>query len=82
VINGKSSQGEACYRYIFVCYDNIFVIAEAPQEIITTIAKFYRLKDGSIGEPKYYLGAQAKKHTIPAYPPKPVWALSTEKYVM
>lgn len=54
---------------------------EAPQEIITTIAKRYRLKEGSVGPPTYYFGAQIRKHTLSENPSRQIWTLSTEKYV-
>jgi hypothetical protein len=45
------------------------------------LAKTYCLKEGSVGEPQTYLGAQIKKHTLQDNPSKQVWAMSAEKYI-
>lgn len=44
------------------------------------ISKRFKLKDGSIKEPKLYLGADVEKCQIPEDQGKIQWALSSTKY--
>jgi hypothetical protein len=81
IINGFPTRGAAYYKYIFVDVNDILVLAEKPREIIDVIAKAYRLKEDSVMEPKSYLGAQIRRHTIPENPTKSVWTMSAEKYL-
>jgi hypothetical protein len=62
-------------------YIDILVLAENPKSIMDVLAKTYHLKEGSVGEPHTYLGAQIKKHTLQDNPSKQVWAMSAEKYI-
>jgi hypothetical protein len=81
IIAGERFRGQAYYKYIFVYVDDILVLAENPKSIMDVLAKTYRLKEGSAGEPQTYLGAQIKKHTLQDNPSKQVWAMSAEKYI-
>ena len=44
-------------------------------------SKLYRLKEGSIGKPTTYLGAQITEHRFPDEPQFLSWAMSSAKYV-
>jgi len=46
-----------------------------------TIGKTYRFKDGSVGPPKTYLGAEVKEFQPPHNPTVGMWSLSADKYV-
>jgi len=81
IIAGKGFRGQAYYQYIFVYVDDILVLAENPKDIMEVLAKTYHLKEGSVGKPQTYLGAQIKKHNLQDNPSKQVWAMSTEKYI-
>jgi hypothetical protein len=72
--------GVEYYKYIFVYVDDLLVLSENPQAILKTIGEIYRLKNDSIAKPLTYLGAVIKEHKVPDYP-KPIWSMSTEKYV-
>jgi hypothetical protein len=45
------------------------------------LQKFYRLKEGSIGKPSTYLGAQIREHHLPDNPGKRIWSMSADKYL-
>jgi hypothetical protein len=81
IIAGKGFRGQAYYQYIFVYVDDILVLAENPKDIMEVLAKTYHLKEGSVGKPQTYLGAQIKKHNLQDNPSKQVWAMSTEKNI-
>jgi len=52
------------WSYILVYSDDLLVIHHDPQRIMDYLASCYTLKDGSVMEPKVYLGAQVKKWYI------------------
>ena len=73
--------GELYYEYVAVYVDDILVIAENPKQTMDCLAKLYRLKEGSVGEPSQYLGAQIMEHHFPEEPRFLAWAMSSAKYV-
>jgi hypothetical protein len=73
--------GEHYYEYIFVYVDDILVISIAPEQTMTTLAKFYRLKENSVAKPSTYLGANIREHRLPDNPNKVMWSMSAEKYL-
>jgi hypothetical protein len=45
------------------------------------LSKLYRLKEGSVGKPSQYLGAQIAEHPFPDDPGCTTWSMSSAKYV-
>ena len=58
----------------------ICACGESPQSQMDAIAKRFKLKDGSVEEPKLYLGANIEKFEIPEDLEKFQCALSSTKY--
>jgi len=73
--------GEHYYDYIFVYVDDLLVISAYATQIMETIGKSYRFKDGSVGPPKTYLGAEIKEFRQPYDPTSSMWSMSADKYV-
>jgi Reverse transcriptase (RNA-dependent DNA polymerase) len=67
------------YERLLVYVDDILAISEEPEEIMKMIAEAYRLKEGSVMEPKIYLGADISK--IQMADGRECWAMSAEGYV-
>jgi hypothetical protein len=74
--------GEHYYDYIFVYVDDLLVISAYAKQIMETIGKTYRFKDGSVGPPKTYLGAEIKEFRQPYDPASSMWSMSADKYVL
>ncbi len=68
------------YEYVFIYVNRILVLLVHPQETMLTLSKFYQLKEGSIGKPTTYLGAQIREHRLPDNPGKRIWNMSADKY--
>lgn len=73
--------GELYYEYVAVYVDDILVVAENPKQTMDCLAKLYRLKEGSVGKPSQYLGAQIMEHRFPEEPQFLAWAMSSARYV-
>jgi len=52
---------ETYYEIILVYVDDVLAILETPQSILDDLSKFYVLKEGSVGPPTCYLGADISK---------------------
>ena len=75
------ASGEKYYEYIFVYVDDILVVSEKPAVTMDTIGKAYRLKEGSVGPPTQYLGAQIKPHRFDDMPGSVFWSMGSARYV-
>jgi hypothetical protein len=73
------SDGTKYYELLLVYVDDILAISTGPREIIQNIDDCYKMKEGSIGPPDTYLGAQIYKHSLPDG--SWAWGMSSEKYV-
>ena len=60
--------GELYYEYLAIYVNDILVIGENPKQTMDCLAKLYRLKEGSVGNPSQYLGAQIMEHHFPEEP--------------
>jgi hypothetical protein len=49
--------GEKIWEYVLVYSDDLLVVSHNPQEILTKIDQYFKLKDGSVKAPDQYLGA-------------------------
>ena len=74
---GTKASGFAFYVLVYV--DDMLVISDNPQRTMKALADCYRLKEGSVGKPTSYLGAQVIEWRFPEDPTKVRWALSSEK---
>ena len=62
------------------CYvDDCLCIGHNAEQELYKIHKFFKMKDGSIGDPDIYLGAKVKQMELPNG--VKVWALSSSKYI-
>ena len=67
------------YSYVLLYVDDCLCICHNAEQELHKIDKFFIMKDGSIGDPDIYLGANVKQME----PPNGVkaWALSSNKYI-
>lgn len=77
------SDGTEYYSYVLCYVDDVLVIDERPEVMIELLRQTYKLKDGSVGPPTSYLGADVKEHYIPnsSEPGKKRWAMSANGYI-
>jgi Reverse transcriptase (RNA-dependent DNA polymerase) len=73
------SQHHTYYERILVYVDDILAISDNPEAIMVKIAEMYRLKDGSVCEPKLYLGADLAKRSLASG--LECWSMSAEGYI-
>ena len=67
------------YSYILVYVDDILILDKLPEKYMTMIQEKFPVKQGSITEPKIYLGANIGKVS---YPDGSVaWTMSSDSYV-
>jgi hypothetical protein len=73
------------WEYLLAYVDDILVISHDPRAIIDALSKSVTFKQGSVGPPKSYLGADVFQITIHDAtldtPAKQVWAMSATEYV-
>eukprot|EP00957_Ditylum_brightwellii_P022076 1665497-Ditylum_brightwellii.AAC.1 len=53
------------WEYVLIYVDDILHIAYDTHPVMKELAKLYELKEGSVGEPKRYLGANVEKYQLP-----------------
>ena len=53
--------GEAYYAYLIVYVDDIWSIDEKPEDAIDQIRETFRIKEGIVGFPSIYLGANIRQ---------------------
>ena len=71
--------GTKYYEYLLVYVDDILCISHNTKAIMDELAALYRLKEGSVGPPERYLGADTKK--TQANSGLECWAMSSDSYV-
>ena len=58
----KKADGAEYYEYVLLYTDDALVISENPERILhEQIGRYFKLKEGSIGPPKLYLGGNVRK---------------------
>ena len=67
------------YAYILLYVDDMLCIHHDDEKIINIIGKYFKMKDGSIGDPDMYLGAKLRKTRLPNE--VEAWATIPSKYV-
>jgi Reverse transcriptase (RNA-dependent DNA polymerase) len=77
--NDHPGTKEQYYEKLLVYVDDILCASHDPGAVMDVIAKLYRLKEGSVGEPKRYLGANIGK--MQTEDGRTVWYMSAESYI-
>ena len=67
------------YSYVLLYVDACPHICHNAEQELHKIDKFFKMKDGSIGDPDIYLGAKVKQMELPNG--VKAWALSSSKYI-
>lgn len=80
---GVKANGDQYWKYVITYVDDICCAMEHPKEFMDKIGARLTLKEGSVKEPDFYLGADIKKYYIDGAEDagKPRWAMSSETYV-
>jgi hypothetical protein len=73
--------GTRYYEYLLVYVDDTLVFSHEPQVTMTALSKLYRMKEGSIGKPTKYLGADVIEYRLPTDHQRPKWGFSSQQYV-
>ena len=71
--------GTKYYEYLLVYVDDILCVSHKTAAIMDELAARYRLKEGSVGPPERYLGADTK--ITQASSGLECWAMSSDSYV-
>jgi hypothetical protein len=71
--------GSTYYELLLVYVDDILAISCEPAHIIQAIDDCYKMKEGSVGPPDIYLGAQIYRHSLPDG--SSAWGMSSAKYI-
>ena len=57
-----SDKGQEYYEYVLLWTDDCLVISHRPEYVLREeIGKYFKLKDESIGPPKFYLGGKMRQ---------------------
>ena len=75
----EKSDGEKVYEYILVYTDDILAIGIDPKDTLRRLDHYYKLKEGSVGDPDLYLGAKLRKMELPNG--NYAWTQSPAQYV-
>ena len=67
------------YSYVLLDVDDCLCICHNAEQEPHKIDKFFKMKDGSVGDPDIYLGAKVKQMELPNA--VKAWALSSSKYI-
>ena len=74
------SNNHKYYSYVLLYVDDVLCIHHDGESTIKIIDKYFKMKDGSIGDPDLYLGAKLRKTRLPNG--VEAWATSPSKYVI
>ena len=74
-----TDSGHEYYEMLFVYVNDILSVSHNPQETIAEIMTNFKPKDGSIKEPKIYLGGDVAKMQLPDR--HKVWTTSPRTYI-
>ncbi len=69
--------GVAVWEYVLVYSDDLLVVSGDPLEILTRIDQYYKLKEGSVGPPEKYLGANVGQLNVQG---TDCWYMSSQLY--
>ena len=71
--------GTEYYAYVLVYVDDVLYLHHDPDTFMNRLAEVYRLKDGSVGEPGRYLGANIEK--VQLDDGSVAWSMTSREYV-
>lgn len=75
----RRENGTEYYELCLVYVDDILLVSHDPKPSLLRIGASYELKEGSLGHPETYLGAQVYQHYL--RDGRKAWGMSSEKYV-
>ena len=75
----QKANGEDYYKLLLVYADDGLTCSHAPQSIMDNLAMSYDLKEGSVREPRIYLGEEIKKYQVISG--KEHYSMSSKKYM-
>ena len=67
------------YAYVLVYVNDVLHLHHDLDTFMNCLAEVYRLKDGSVGEPDRYLGANIDK--VQLYDGSVAWSMTSREYV-
>jgi hypothetical protein len=76
---GVKPDGFRYYQMILVYVDDILHLSHDPDIVINALRKAYELKEGSVGPPDRYLGANVER--VQLNDGREVWAMSSKDYL-
>jgi hypothetical protein len=75
----RPSDGFSYYAYALLYVDDALVVHHDAEAALREIDKYFKMKPGSIGDPKFYLGAKLRPVTLPNG--VEAWGMSPSKYL-
>ena len=75
----RPSDGHMYYAYALLYVDDIFLVHHDAMTALMAIDEYFKMKEGSMGDPDFYLGAKLRKMTLANG--VEAWAMSSSKYV-
>jgi len=74
----RRDDGTEYYELCLVYVDDILLVSHDPKPVLLQIGSQYELKEGSLGAPDTYLGAQVYSHSL--RDGRKAWGMTSEKY--
>jgi hypothetical protein len=75
----RPDDGVQYWAYILIYADDILCVRHEPGVQLTKLDQYFKMKNGSIQEPTFYLGAKLRKTTL--LNDVIAWRMSSSKYV-
>ncbi|KAL7530823.1 hypothetical protein ACHAXR_003692 [Thalassiosira sp. AJA248-18] len=75
----RPDDGFKYYSYMLIYVDDVLAIDHDSDSVLLRLDKYFKLKQGSVGDPDMYLGAKIRLTTLPNG--VNAWGMSPSKYV-
>ncbi|KAL7525190.1 hypothetical protein ACHAXR_001901 [Thalassiosira sp. AJA248-18] len=75
----RPDDGFKYYSYMLIYVDDVLAIDHDSDSVLLRLDKYFKLKQGSVGDPDMYLGAKLRLSTLPNG--VNAWGMSPSKYV-
>jgi hypothetical protein len=75
----RPNYGMCYWAYILIYVDDIFCVNHGPGTLLPKLDAYFKMKEGSIQVPTFYLGAKLKNNILPNGAIS--WGMSSSKYV-
>jgi hypothetical protein len=75
----RPDEGVSYWAYILIYVDDILCVHHDPGSPLANLDEYFKMKEGSIQVPTFYLGAKLKKTVLPNG--VVAWGMSSSKYV-